>query len=105
MCRNKATGLDDAVKRPTIHHQVFDDGEGVGTPRLNRDVVAILEFAHMELAGGGGELTAMCQPVNHHATRTTNPFPTIMIESDWFFTFRNQLLVQDIKHFQEGHVG
>jgi hypothetical protein len=58
----------------------------------------------MELAGGGGELTAMGQPVNHHPTRATNAFTTIMLKGDWHFTLGHQLLIKDIEHFEERHV-
>ena len=42
-----ASRLDDLVESGTVYHQVADHGEGFGPPRLNPDVVAILELAHV----------------------------------------------------------
>ena len=50
--RNKAARLDDAVERAAIHHQILDDRKRLRAPRLDRDRLAVLEVAHVKLAGG-----------------------------------------------------
>src|SRR5579883_2074626 len=51
--RNEAAGGDDAVKGRPIDSEVLDDGKGGGAPRLEVELVAVLEMAHVELADGG----------------------------------------------------
>ncbi len=51
-----AASLDDLVESTAVHHAVLDDREGSRAPRLDGDDVAIVEAAHVELAGGGSTL-------------------------------------------------
>jgi hypothetical protein len=39
--------------------------------------------------------------VDHESAGPANPFTTIVIEGYWFFTFRRELLIEDIQHLQE----
>ena len=50
--RDVAAGRDDAVERAAIDDEVLDDRERLGAPRLDRDRVAVLEAAHVQLADG-----------------------------------------------------
>ena len=50
--RYEATRLLDAFEGRSIHHEVPEDWKGLGTPRFNRDLVTVIEMAHMELANG-----------------------------------------------------
>src|SRR4051812_31634573 len=48
-----AAGLDDLVQTAAVDDQVLDYGERLRAPRLDPDLVAVCELAHMQLAGGG----------------------------------------------------
>jgi hypothetical protein len=50
---DEAAGLDDAVEGAAVDGEVLDDRERGGAPGLDGDLVAVLELAHVELAGGG----------------------------------------------------
>jgi hypothetical protein len=43
--------------------------------------------------------------VDHKAARPTNTFAAVMVENDRLLSAGAQLLVQNIKHFQERHIG
>src|SRR5215211_5854952 len=49
--RNVATSLNDPIEGPAIDYQVLDHRERAGSPWFHVDHVAILEGAHVELAG------------------------------------------------------
>jgi len=51
-----AASLDDLIESIAVDHAVLDDGEGCRTPGLDGDDVAVVEAAHVELAGGGATL-------------------------------------------------
>ena len=53
LTRDVAAGLDDAVEGAAVDDEVLDHREGRGAPRLDDDRVAVLERAHVQLAGGG----------------------------------------------------
>ena len=46
----------------------------------------------------------MSLAVDHHAAHTANPFAAIVIECDGIFALGNKALVDDVEHFQKGHV-
>ena len=50
--RHESARFDDSVKGATIDDQVPDYGKGARPPRLDPDLGAVLEAAHVELAGG-----------------------------------------------------
>ena len=58
----------------------------------------------MQLASGCFIFRSVWLPIDHHATRTANPFAAIMVEGHRFFMPGDQLLVQYIQHFQKRHV-
>ena len=49
----KPPGGDDAVEGAAVDDEVLDDRERLRAPGLDRERVAVLEAAHVELAGGG----------------------------------------------------
>ena len=51
--RDEASGLQNLVVSRTVHHEVLDDGERCRAPRLDGDRRAVLELAHVDLAGRG----------------------------------------------------
>jgi hypothetical protein len=57
----------------------------------------------MKLAGGGLQWS-MRTAIDIHAACPANPFTTIVIERYRIFSLLYQFIIQDIEHFQEGHI-
>ena len=51
--RDEAARGDDAIEGAAVHDEVADHRERARAPRLDGDRVAVLEIAHVELAGRG----------------------------------------------------
>ena len=99
-----AAGRDDAVEGAAIDHQVLDDREGLRAPRLEVELVAVLEVAHVELAERGAGQRAVRHAVDHAAAHAADAFAAIVVERDRLFALRDQVLVQHVEHFEERHV-
>ena len=100
-----AAGLDDPVERRPIDHQVLDDREGLGTPRLQRQGIAVLEEPHVKLADGRAAARAVGHAVDQETARPADALAAIVVEGDRLFAAADQLFVQDVEHLQERHVG
>ena len=61
---DEAACLQDLVVSTAVDDQVFDHRETAAAPGLNGDGAAILEFAHVELAGGHAAFRAVCTTVD-----------------------------------------
>src|SRR5947207_14899110 len=94
--RNVSTSLNNAVKGCVVGNKIPDNREGVRTPGLNYDCVAILILAHMKLAGSRMMPGAMCTSVDIHRAGAANAFATVMIECNRLLTLRDQLLVEHV---------
>ena len=101
-----ATCLDDFVECGTVHHEVAYNWERLGTPRLNPNVVAIMELAHVELAGGDAVVVTMRATVDIQAAHATDTLSTVIIEAHGMGNVVvDELLVQDVKHLKERTIG
>lgn len=100
-----AAGLHDAVERAAVDHQVLDDREGVGAPRLDQDLGAVFEAAPVELAGRGGFLRAVRDAVDHHAARAADALAAIVVEGDPALARGGETLVDAVEHLEQRHVG
>src|SRR2546426_139859 len=89
---DESSCLDDAIECPTVDHQVLDEGEGFGAPRLDPQIGAVRERPHVQLTGRRGTLRPVRPPVDHHAARAADPFPTVVVERDGLFPPRDELL-------------
>jgi len=98
---DEPAGLDDAVERRAIHHQVFDDRKRTRPPRLNHDRVVALERTHVQLARGGGALRAVRLAVDHQRAGAADAFAAVVVEHHCLFALRDEALVQHIQHLQE----
>ena len=49
---------DDAIERAAIHHQILDHRKRPRAPRLEHQLLAVLEMPHAELAHRGGAAAA-----------------------------------------------
>jgi hypothetical protein len=55
----------------------------------------------MELAGGSGIFRPMRQSVDRKRTSAANPFPTVVIKRNGFFSVFQKLFVKEIEHLEE----
>src|SRR5659263_2461 len=97
--RDVAAGLDDAVERAAVHHEVLDDREGLGAPRLHRDGVAVLEAAQVQLTGGGA-LRSVCHAVDHAVSYAADPLATVGVERHRLLAPREEFFVEDVQHLE-----
>ena len=98
--------LDDFVQRRAVDNQVADNGERFGAPRLNPNLVAILELAHVQLAGGDAVVVAMRTTVDIKSAHAADAFAAVVVEADGVRdAVIDELLVQDVEHFKERAVG
>ena len=101
-----ATSLYNLVESGAVHHEVADDGERLGTPRLNPDFVAIIEMTHVELARRHAVVVAVRTTVDVETTHTANTLAAVVVETDRVSDMVvGQFLVEDVKHLEEGAVG
>ena len=101
-----ASSLDDFVEGGTVNHEVTDDREGLGTPGLNPDVVAITKLAHVELAGGDAIVVAVWATVDIESAHAADALAAVVVEAHGMGNaVVDEPLVQDVKHLKEGTVG
>ena len=101
-----ASRLDDFVEGGAVHHEVADDRESLSAPRLNPDVIAILELAHVELAGGNAIVIAVRPTINIKPTHATDALATVVIEANGMgYAVIDKPLIQDVEHLKERAIG
>ena len=101
-----AAGLDNLVEGAAVDDEVADDGESFGTPRLNPDFVAVVELAHVELAGGDAIIVAVGTSVDVESAHAADALPTVVVEADGVGDMVvDELLVEDVEHLEERAVG
>ena len=98
---NETAGRLDAIKGAAINRQVLDHRERRCAPRLDEDLVAVLELAHVQLARRRRLLTTVGTAVDHHRTRAADAFATIVVERDRLFALFGELFVQHVEHLEE----
>ena len=70
--RDVAASLDNEIQRATIHHEVFDKRKRLGPKWLHGNDFAVLEAAHVSLAGGHPLFGAMGLAVDDAGARAAN---------------------------------
>ncbi len=93
------SNADRSTTRSLMHR------EGLGTPRLEGQGIAVLEETHVELADGGAPARAMGHAVDQETARPADALAAIVVEGHRLFAAADQLFVQDVEHLQERHVG
>ena len=96
--------MNDPVKGVTVNHEVLEHGKRAGAPGFDGDGVAVAEMAHVQLAGGGAFLAAVGNAIDDERAGAADAFPAVGVERDRFPAARDELLIDDIEHFQERHV-
>ena len=104
-CRPEASGLQDLVVCRAVHHEVLDDGEGSRTPRFDGDRGAVLEFAHVDLAGRGTLARAVCVAVDVQRAHAADTLAAVVVEGHGLLALVYEVVVQDVEHFEERGVG
>ena len=113
---NETAGLKDLVECSTVDNQVLDYRETGTSPRLDGDRRTILKVPHEQLAGGHMVIRTMGTAVNIQGTGTANTFAAVMVKGNRtaalaafihchrIHTLTDQLLIENIEHFQEGSI-
>src|ERR1019366_7636086 len=102
--RYEPAGGDQAVERAAVHHQVFHHRERARAPRLQVDLVAVLELAHVKLAQRRAGLRAVRPAVDYGPAPAADALAAIVVERHGFFALGGQVFVQAVEHLQERHV-
>ena len=79
-------------------------GKALRAPRLQVQLVAVLEVAHVELAQRGAAAAAVRHAVDHAAAHAADALAAIVVEGHRVLALGDQLLVQHVEHLQERHV-
>ena len=95
---------DDAIECTAIDDEVAQHGEGLGAPRLDVDLVAVLEVAHVQLARRHAAVPTVGDAVDHHRAHAADALAAVVIEGDRLFALRLELLVERVHHLEERHV-
>ena len=93
-----------ASRALAVHHQVLDHGEGLGAPGLDDQRVAVLEAAHVQLAGGRARARPVRPAVHHDAAGAADALAAVVVEGDRLLARERQPLVDHVEHLEEGHV-
>jgi hypothetical protein len=89
-----------------VDHQVLDDRERRRPPRLDDDLLAVLELAHVQLARRRSPLRAVGLTVDHQRAHPADALAAVAVEHDRLAVGGDQLLVEDVEHLEErGLVG
>ena len=101
-----ASCLDDFVKCGAIYHEVAYNREWLSTPRLNPDIVAVFELAHVELTSGDAVVITMRTTIDIESAHATDALTTVVVKANGMRdAVVDELLVQDVKHLKERAVG
>ena len=98
---HKTAGGDDGVQSGTVYHQVTQQRESSSAEGLNPNGVAVLELAHVQLAGSY-LLAAMGYTIDGEGAHTANAFAAVVVEVDGLFALVYELFVDDVEHLEEG---
>src|SRR5690606_39879232 len=87
-----------------IDDEVAQDGEGTGAPRLERDVVAVLEPPHVQLAHRRLRIRTVRSAVDEEPARAADALAAVRVESDRILPLADQIIVEGVEHLEERHV-
>ena len=102
---DETAGLDDAVERAAVDDQVFDERKRLGAPGLDGDRLAVLEMAHVQLAGGGAAFVRRAElPLMTSEHMPQMPSRQSRSKAIGSSPSADQSLVDHVEHFEERHV-
>ena len=76
-------------------------GKAARPPRLDDDLVAAAEHAHVQLARGGAALRTVGLTVDHQRARATDALAAVVVEDDRILALLDQPLVEDVEQLEE----
>ena len=91
---DEAAGRHDAVKCRAVRDKVFDNWECLGAEWLDPDGFAVLELAHVKLAGGDALLFGVWHAVDGERAHATDAFTTVVVKVDWVATIIDDALAE-----------
>ena len=97
---HKAAGGDDLVQSRAIDNEIAQQRESLGAERFNPDRVAILELAHVQLAGRH-LLAAVGHTVDGERAHTADALAAVVVEMDGLLAFVDEFFIHDIEHLEE----
>jgi hypothetical protein len=97
--------LLDAFEGRSVYDQIPENRKGLGAPRFDGDLVAVVEMAHMELADGAALLMAVGNAVDDETACAADALATVVLEGDRVLALVDQILVEDIEHLEKRHMG
>ena len=92
--RDVAAGLDDAIERAPVDHEILDQRKAGGAERLDHDGVAVVEQPQVHLARRGAALGPVRVAVDHQPARAADALAAVRVERDRLAALRDQPLVQ-----------
>ena len=103
--RDEAARLLDRVEGAPVGHEVLQDRERPRAERLDHDQVAVLEAAHVGLARGDAAVRPVRLAVDRERARPADPLAAVVRERDRLLAPGRELVVEDVEHLEERHVG
>ena len=102
---DEASGLENLVVGRTVDNEVLDYRECGRTPRLDDDRIAVLELAHVDLAGRSGRAGTVCASVDMQRAHAADTFTAVMVECHRLLAFVYKVVVENVEHLKERGVG
>ena len=111
--RDESSSLKDLVESAAVNNQVLDYRKSSASERLYSDGSAILEVTHEKLTGGDVIVRTVRATVNEQRAGTADTLAAVVVERHrtaalaasvngyWIVTLTDQLLIEDVKHFEE----
>src|SRR5690606_31015545 len=94
----------NTVERTSVHNQIFDNRKGFRPERLYVNSLPVIEFSHVELAGSSSFFFTVRTTVYCEGATSTNTFSAVVIESYRFISLVHKVFIENIQHFEKGHV-
>ena len=98
---DEATGADDPIVGAAVDHEILDDRKGIDAVGLHGDGLAVLELAHVDLAGGP-TARSLRDAVDDHAAGPADALAAVAGKGDRLLALPREAVVHDIEHLEEG---
>ena len=98
---DETAGLHDLVEGGAVHHQVLDYRESAAAPGLHGNGGAGFKMTHEQLAGGYLVVRTVGTAIHIQGTGTADALTAVVIKSNGFNSFADELVIENIKHFEE----
>jgi hypothetical protein len=103
--RDEAAGLDDAVERAAVDHEVLEHRERLGAPGLDQISSPSLKLRMCSWQCRGAALGPCGTPLIISAAHAADALAAVVVEGDRLLALLDQALVEHVEHLEERHVG